>query len=159
MRNNTALSSIALILILVTLFSCTTDQMARGGNGAKEIIASKGAPAAIGPYSQAVLVNDTLYLSGQIAIDPRTGKLVQEGIEGETRQVLANMKAVLEEAGMQFADVVQAQIFLKDLDHYGLVNKIYSEYFEKAPPARACVEVARLPKDVPTGSRKWRIII
>lgn len=118
------------------------------GGETKAIIASEGAPAAIGPYSQAVLVDDTLYMSGQIAIDPATGKLVTDGIEAETRRVLDNMRAVLEEAGMRFEDVVQVQVFLKDLDHYAVVNGIYAEYFRKDFPARAAVQVARLPKDV-----------
>jgi 2-iminobutanoate/2-iminopropanoate deaminase len=114
----------------------------------KSIITTGQAPKAIGPYSQAVLTGDTLYLSGQIAIDPATGELIQGDIEKETRQVLDNMGAVLEAAGMDFANIVQVQIFLKDLDHYGLVNQIYASYFESNYPARACVQVARLPKDL-----------
>ena len=119
-----------------------------GGGGAKKIIATSKAPAAIGPYSQAVQVGDTLYLSGQIPIDPATGKVVEGGIEAETRQVLENMGAVLRAAGMDFADVVQVQVFLKNLDHYGLVNRIYAECFRDGPPARAAVQVARLPAGV-----------
>lgn len=126
-------------MILVTLNACQS---------AKTIIATENAPAAIGPYSQAVLVDDTLYLSGQIAIDPKDGKLITGDIEKETRQVLDNIRAVLKEAGMTLDDVVQAQVFLKDLNHYGVVNKIYGEYFMKDYPARAAVQVARLPKDV-----------
>jgi 2-iminobutanoate/2-iminopropanoate deaminase len=111
-------------------------------------MASDAAPEAIGPYSQAVLVGDTLYLSGQIAIDPETGALVRDGIEKETRRVLDNIGAVLKSAGMNFADVVQVQVFLKDLDHYSKMNAIYAEYFKADFPARAAVQVARLPKDV-----------
>ncbi len=129
------------LLLILFLASCASGPV-------KTIIATDAAPAAIGPYSQAVQVGDTLYLSGQIAIDPATGKLVEGGIEAEARQVLKNIQAVLEAAGMGFADVVQAQVFLKDLDHYSLVNKIYAEYFKKDFPARAAVQVARLPKDV-----------
>jgi 2-iminobutanoate/2-iminopropanoate deaminase len=94
------------------------------------------------------MVRDVLYMSGQIAIDPATNEVIRNDIEKETRQVLGNMGAVLEFAGMGFADVVQVQIFLKDLNHYGKVNEIYKEYFEKDFPARAVVQVARLPKDV-----------
>ena len=129
------------LLLILFLASCASGPV-------KTIIATDAAPAAIGPYSQAVQVGDTLYLSGQIAIDPATGKLVEGGIEAEARQVLKNIQAVLEAAGMGFADVVQTQVFLKDLDHYSLVNKIYAEYFKKDFPARAAVQVARLPKDV-----------
>ena len=132
-------SIIPIFVILVSLNACQTS---------KTIIATENAPAAIGPYSQAVLVNDTLYLSGQIAIDPKNGKLITGDIEKETRLVLDNIQAVLEKAGMSMDDVVQAQVFLKDLNHYGLVNGIYGEYFKKDYPARAAVQVARLPKDV-----------
>ena len=129
------------ILLLPLVFSCTL-------HSTKRIIATDGAPAAIGPYSQAVMVGNTLYLSGQIAIDPTSSKLVEGGIEMEARQVLDNIGAVLEAAGMDFADVVQVQVFLENLDHYGLVNKIYAEYFKTDFPARAAVQVARLPKNV-----------
>ena len=114
----------------------------------KKIVESSDAPKAIGPYSQAVMVGNTLYLSGQIAIDPATGKLVKGDIEKETRLVLDNIGAVLEAAGMNYTDVVQVQVFLKDLDHYSVVNGIYAEYFKAAHPARAALQVARLPKDV-----------
>ena len=113
----------------------------------REIIATETAPAAIGPYSQAVRVGDTLYCAGQIAIDPGTGKMVTGGIEPETRQVLANIRAVLSAAGFSPSDVVQAQVFLADLDDYATMNSIYAEMFGSAPPARAAVQVARLPKD------------
>ena len=137
-----------LFALLAVLGGLGVSGCALTDDGSKTIIASEGAPAAIGPYSQAVLVDDTLYLSGQIAIDPATGKLVTNGIEAETRRVLDNMSAVLEEAGMRFEDVVQVQVFLADLDHYSVVNGIYAEYFKKDFPARAAVQVARLPKDV-----------
>jgi 2-iminobutanoate/2-iminopropanoate deaminase len=128
-------------LLLPCFYSCAHHH-------SKNIIATGAAPAAIGPYSQAVKVGKTLYLSGQIAINPATGKLVEGGIEKEARKVLDNIGAVLKAAGMDFADVVQVQVFLKDLNHYGLVNKIYAEYFKSDFPARAALQVARLPKDV-----------
>lgn len=130
---------VALFVMVIALTGCVAT---------KEIIATDGAPKAIGPYSQGVKVGNTLYLSGQIAIDPVTGVLVKGDIEKETRLVLDNIGAVLKAAGMDYDDVVQAQVLLKDLDHYGVVNKIYGEYFQKDFPARAAVEVARLPKDV-----------
>lgn len=116
-------------------------------NAAKEVIASGDAPKAIGPYSQAIKVDNVLYLAGQIPLDPKTGKLASGGIEKQTRQVMANIQAVLSEAGYSFDDVVQTQIYLTNLNHYGTVNKIYAEYFDQAPPARAVVEVSRLPKE------------
>lgn len=132
-------------LFLLLFAACATPVTTPPG---KRIIATPGAPAAIGPYSQAVLAGNTLYLSGQIPIDPATGKLVEGGIEAETRRVLDNIGAVLEAVGMDFADVVQVQVFLRDLDHYRLVNRIYAEYFQRDFPARAAVQVARLPAGV-----------
>jgi len=113
----------------------------------REVIATHAAPAAIGPYSQAVRVGETLYCAGQIAIDPATGKMVPGGVEPETRQVLANIRAVLSAAGFSPTDVVQAQVFLADLNDYAAMNSIYAETFGVAPPARAAMQVARLPKD------------
>jgi 2-iminobutanoate/2-iminopropanoate deaminase len=113
----------------------------------REIVVTDAAPAAIGPYSQAVRVGDTLYCAGQIAIDPRTGEMVGGGIEPETRQVLANIRSVLKAAGFGPTDVVQAQVFLADLNDYATMNSIYAEVFGVSPPARAAVQVARLPKD------------
>ena len=114
---------------------------------ARRTIATERAPAAIGPYSQAVQVGDVLYLSGQIGLDPATGQLVAGGIEAETRQVLRNLQAVLEAAGFALGDVVQAQVFLADLDDYAAMNRVYGSFFETSPPARAAVEAARLPRD------------
>lgn len=113
----------------------------------REVIATDEAPGAIGPYSQAVKVGSTLYLSGQIAIDPGTGKFVEGGIEEQTHQVLKNIRSVLEAAGYSLGDVVQSQVFLSDLENYGAMNGVYATYFKEAPPARAAMEVARLPKD------------
>ena len=114
----------------------------------KIIINSKKAPQPIGPYSQAIKAGDTLYVSGQIAIDPATGDLVTGDIVKETQMVMNNIKEILQEAGMSFADVVKSGIFVKDLNNFATINKIYGEYFSAAPPARETVEVSRLPKDV-----------
>jgi len=114
----------------------------------KSIIQSSDAPAPIGPYSQAVLKQNTLYLSGQVAIDPTNGNLVMNTIEAETHQVMKNLKAVLSAAGMDFSQVVKTTIFVKDLENFGRINEVYGSYFEADPPARETVEVSRLPKDV-----------
>lgn len=112
-----------------------------------QAVASDAAPEAIGPYSQAVLAGSTLYLAGQIALDPETGEMVEGGIEEETRRVMRNLGAVLEEAGFGFGDVVQSQVFLADLDDFAVVNEVYGEHFEAPYPSRATVEVARLPRE------------
>lgn len=115
----------------------------------KQIIVTKGAPEPIGPYSQAVLHGDTLYVSGQIAIDPESGNLLQKDIESETRRVMKNMGAVLNEAKMDFSNVVKCSIFIKDMNDFKKINKIYGSYFDPVTaPARETVEVSRLPKDV-----------
>ena len=115
----------------------------------KQLISTSDAPAPIGPYSQAILQNKTLYTSGQIAIDPASGKLAMDTIEEETRQVMANLQAVLAAANMSFENVVKSTIFLSDMDNFLKVNEIYGFYFnDETAPARETVEVARLPKDV-----------
>jgi 2-iminobutanoate/2-iminopropanoate deaminase len=114
----------------------------------KEVIATKDAPAAIGPYSQAIRVGNTLYLAGQIPIDPRTNQLVLGSIEEQTKLVLENLKAVLVAAGMSMDDVVSTSVFLKDLNDFQRMNAVYATYFKDKPPARATVQVARLPRDV-----------
>ncbi len=114
----------------------------------KEIINTKKAPTNIGPYSQAILSNGTLYTSGQIAIDPLTNLLVEGNIEIETKQVMENLKQVLAAAQMDFSQVLKCTIFLKDMKQYASINKVYSAYFTEKPPAREAVEVSRLPKDV-----------
>jgi len=116
-------------------------------NGLKKVIATDQAPKAIGPYSQAILVDGTLYLSGQIALDPSSGKLVEGGIEVQTRRVMQNLNAVLGAAGYRFDDVVQTQVFLSNLNHYKAMNSVYATYFDERPPARAVVEAARIPRD------------
>ena len=115
----------------------------------KKIIFTEKAPAPIGPYNQAVLTGNTLYTSGQIAIDPATGTLVTATIEAETKQVMQNMNAVLEAAGMTFENVVKTTIFITDMNDFGAINTIYGSYFnEKTAPARETVQVAALPKNV-----------
>lgn len=115
----------------------------------KKIIETANAPSPVGPYSQAIIHNGTLYISGQVAIDPGTGKVITGTIEEETKMVMANVKAVLKEAGLTFEDVVKCSIFVSDMDNYEKINKVYATYFDEATaPARELVEVARLPKDV-----------
>ncbi len=114
----------------------------------KKVILSKDAPAPIGPYSQAILINNTIYVSGQIALDVKSGNLVNEDIVEETHQVMRNVEAILKEAGFSLSNVVKCSIFLRDMNNFVTVNKVYSEYFRIEPPARETVEVSRLPKDV-----------
>jgi len=115
----------------------------------KKIINTKDAPAPIGPYNQAVLSGNTLYISGQIPIDPKTGQLVENDIKKETQQSMENLKAILSEAEMTFEHVVKASIFLKDMNQFSQVNKVYGSYFDaETAPARETVEVANLPKFV-----------
>lgn len=115
----------------------------------KTIITTDKAPQPIGPYSQAVLVGNTLYTSGQIALNPETSELVIDSIDLETTQVMENLKAVLEAANMTFENVIKASIFISDMNSFGAVNAIYGQYFDEATaPARETVEVANLPKFV-----------
>lgn len=114
----------------------------------KTLINTKNAPQAVGPYSQAVQVGDLLFCSGQIALDPVTQQIVLGGVQEQTYQVMENMKAVLEAASMTFENVVKATVYVKNMDDFSTVNEVYGSYFTQEPPARECVEVARLPKDV-----------
>ena len=115
----------------------------------KKIIFTEKAPAPIGPYSQAVLNGNTLYTSGQIALHPGTGELITGDIEMETKQVMENMKAVLEAAGMTFENVIKTTIFISDMNDFAKINGVYGSYFnEKTAPARETVQVAKLPKNV-----------
>ena len=114
----------------------------------KTIINSENAPAPIGPYSQAVLAGNTLFASGQIAINPATGELEMSTIEIETEQVMQNIKAVLGEANMSFENIVKCSIFLSSMNSFSRVNKVYGKYFPTIPPARETVEVSCLPKSV-----------
>ncbi|AJR04160.1 RidA family protein [Siansivirga zeaxanthinifaciens] len=115
----------------------------------KKIITTPKAPAPIGPYNQAVLTGNTLYTSGQIAINPETGELVLSDIKTETTQVMQNLKAVLEAAGMTFENVIKSSIFISNMDDFTSINEIYGSYFnDETAPARETVQVARLPKNV-----------
>ncbi|MFR9620632.1 MAG: RidA family protein [Rikenellaceae bacterium] len=114
----------------------------------KRVISTTNAPAAVGPYSQAIEVNGTLYVSGQIALDPATGVCVEGGIEAETHRVFANIGAILAEAGYGFEDVVKSTVLLDDISDFVAMNDIYATYFVGEKPARACFEVAKLPKGV-----------
>jgi len=114
----------------------------------KKALQIPGAPAPLGPYSQAILKNDTLYVSGQIPMNPSTGEIVDDSIEDSTEQVMENLTALLKEANMTMENVVKCSIFLKDLEDFNAVNTIYARYFRSEPPARETVQVARLPKDV-----------
>lgn len=115
----------------------------------KKIIHTSKAPAPIGPYNQAVLTGNMLFTSGQIAIDPTSGELVTSDIKAETKQVMENMKAVLEAAEMTFENVVKASIFISDMNNFGQINEVYATYFDdESAPARETVEVANLPKFV-----------
>lgn len=115
----------------------------------KKIIKTAKAPLPIGPYNQAVAYRNTLYISGQIAINPANGDIVTGTIEDETRQVMENLKAILEEAGLTFHDVVKCSVFVKDMNNFGRINAVYAQYFDEASaPARELVEVANLPRFV-----------
>lgn len=114
----------------------------------KRIVATGGAPKAIGPYSQAVIHGGTVYCSGQIPLDPATGQIVEGGIAEQTVRVLENLKAVLEEAGSSLDRVLKTTVFVKDMGEFGAMNEVYGRYFHVNPPARATVEAARLPRDV-----------
>lgn len=134
-----ALACVATLL----LSACAAPPM-----GGKQVIASPDAPAAIGPYSQAIRHGNTLYLAGQIPIDPKTNQLNTGSIEDQTRLVLDNLKAVLAANGMTLDDVVLTHVFMKDLNDFAKMNAVYATYFKDKPPARATVQVARLPRDV-----------
>lgn len=114
----------------------------------KQVISTDQAPQAIGPYSQAIEVNNMVFTSGVISIDPKTNTLVAGTIEEQTEQVLSNLKNLLEAAGTSMDNVVKTVVFIKNMDDFATVNEIYANYFTKDCPARSCVEVARLPKDV-----------
>lgn len=115
----------------------------------KKVISTHKAPAAIGPYSQAIVCDNLVFASGQIPIDPVTGKIVYGGIEAQATQVFENIKAVMEAAGTSLENIVKTTCFLSDMDNFALVNRIYSKYFgEDNPPARSAVQVSRLPKEV-----------
>ncbi len=114
----------------------------------KVIVETDKAPQAIGPYSQAVGYNGLLFLSGQIALDPETGEVIDGGVEAQTARVMANLSAVLDARGLDFSHVIRTTIYLKNMTDFEKVNDIYGRFFDQNPPARATVEVSRLPKDV-----------
>lgn len=113
----------------------------------KKVISTTNAPAAIGPYSQAIEVKGMVFTSGQIPVNPATGE-IPEGIEAQAEQVMTNIKNLLEAAGTSMENVIKTTVFIKEMDDFGKVNAVYAKYFEGDCPARSCVEVARLPKDV-----------
>lgn len=139
----------ALLLSIILIAGCAQPQAEpmAPAPAERKVIASDGAPPAIGPYSQAIQVGDMLFLAGQVGLDPTTRTLVEGGIEAQTHRAMDNLKAVLEEAGFTMADVVQAQVFLADLNDYAAMNEVYGSYFATMPPGRAAVQVARLPLD------------
>ena len=114
----------------------------------KQVVATTAAPAAIGPYSQAIRAGQTLYLSGQIPLDPSTGQIVEGDVRVQTLQVMMNLQAVLEAAGTDFSALVKTTIFLRDLADFAVVNEVYASFLQPPFPARATVQVARLPRDV-----------
>ncbi|KUO85327.1 MAG: RidA family protein [Thermoproteus sp.] len=114
----------------------------------REVVYTRAAPEPIGPYSQAVKAGNLLFVSGQIPVDPKTGDVVKGGIREQTRQVLENIKAVLEAAGYGLSDVAMAFVFLADLSLFGQFNEVYAEYFREKPPARVTVQAAGLPRGV-----------
>jgi len=137
MKKNVLIYSVLLFVII----SCAEETSRR------TLIQTENAPAAIGPYSQAILVGNTLYAAGQIGLVPGTGELAGEDLESQTRQILHNLQAVLEEAGFTMQDVVSVDVYLNDLDDYSSFNEIYAEYFSESKPARGVVEVSRIPRD------------
>lgn len=114
----------------------------------KNVILTKSAPEPIGPYSQAIQVGNLVFCSGQIPLDPKSGQVQETEIEGQTRKVLDNLKAVLEAGGCSLSNVVKTTIFLKNMSDFPKINQVYASYFRELPPARSTVEVARLPRDV-----------
>ena len=114
---------------------------------AKEVVSTAKAPAAIGPYSQAIRVGNLLFVSGQIPLDPTTGKIAAGDIRAQTRQVLTNLSAIVEAAGSSLARVAKTTVYLRDLSEFAAMNEVYAEFFGNQPPARSTVQVARLPRD------------
>ena len=140
------MKKLLLILVYLNLLGCEVDFSTRiNTEKNKKVIATDKAPKAIGPYSQAIEIDNTLYLAGQIGLDPASGKLVDGGIEKQTDRVMKNLQAVLDAAGYTFDNVVQTQVFVADLNDYKAMNDVYAKYFSDAPPARAAVQ-AVLPR-------------
>ena len=141
------MQKLILILISLNLFGCEVDfsTKIKTQKNNKIVISTDKAPAAVGPYSQGILIDKTLYLAGQIALDPSTRKIVDGGIKEQTKRVMENLGAVLNEAGYDFGDVVQSQVFISDMKNYRAMNEVYTKYFNEAPPARAAVETVLFP--------------
>lgn len=118
----------------------------KNSDNMKRVIKTENAPAAIGPYSQAIEINNTLYISGQIPLDPKTGIMVAGGIKEQTEQVMKNIAAILDEAGYSFSDVVKSTCLLSDINNFAAMNEVYAEYYPVNPPARAAFAVKDLPK-------------
>ena len=114
----------------------------------KTVISTNNSPAAIGPYSQAIRFNELVFVSGQIPIDPESGKVIKGNIKEQTKQVLENLKNILQAGGSSLPNVLRTTIFLSDMDDYAMVNETYAQYFESSPPARSTIQVSRLPRDV-----------
>jgi len=129
-----------LLLLAMAIAGCTAVPI-------KESVSTKDAPAAIGPYSQAIKVGNLLFLSGQISIDPKTNQMNSGSIEEQTKLVLDNLDAVLKASGMSMENVVNTTVFLKDVNDFGKMNAVYGTYFKDNPPARATVQIAKLPRD------------
>jgi len=114
----------------------------------RKVVQTENAPKAIGPYSQGIISRGMLFTAGQIPVNPETGKIISNNFEHQVRQVLENIKAVVEEAGSNLTDIIKLTVYLIDLDNFQILNKVFSEYFDSEPPARAAIQVARLPLDV-----------
>lgn len=142
------LASFGAFLLGVSLFShwgCS--ELGSEQQRTKRIVSTSDAPAAIGPYSQAVSIGDMLFCSGQIGIDPKSGEIVTGGVREEARQALKNLGAVLNAADLDYGDVARATVYFADLRDYAAVNEVYAEFFKESRPSRAAVQVARLPRD------------
>jgi 2-iminobutanoate/2-iminopropanoate deaminase len=139
----------AVCTALVVMGAILSTASASAQESAKKVISSTSAPEAIGPYSQAIRAGNMVFLAGQIPIDPQTKQLMKDAsIEDQTKLVLNNLKAVLEADGLTMDNVVSTTVYMKDLNEFGKMNDVYATFFKSAPPARATVEVARLPRDV-----------
>jgi 2-iminobutanoate/2-iminopropanoate deaminase len=137
------------IAVLVSVPLASTVMAQGAGPASKQVISTPNAPEAIGPYSQGIRAGNMVFLAGQIAIDPKTKQLMKDAsIEDQTRLVLENLKAVLEADGLTMDDVVSTTVFMNDLNEFGKMNEVYGTFFKNAPPARATVEVARIPRDM-----------
>ncbi len=135
------MKQILFFLLILLMFSSM-----KNSDNMKQVIKTENAPAAIGPYSQAIEINNTLYISGQIPLDPKTGNIVTGGIKEQTEQVMKNIAAILKEAGYSFSDVVKSTCLLSDINNFTAMNEVYAEYYPVDPPARAAFAVKDLPK-------------